>query len=66
MPISCDLYCSKSACFSSGLPNVPAIEYPEERKSTNLRDQVLKPGYTQAKTQHDEKVDTDLDAKYVF
>lgn len=46
-----------------GLPNVPAIEYPEERKSTNLRDQVLKPGYTQAKTQHDEKVDTDLDAK---
>lgn len=46
---------------------MPAIEYPEEQpKSKNLRDHVLKPGYTPAKTQQDEKLDTDLDAKYVF
>lgn len=46
-----------------GHQNMPALEYPEEHKSKNLRDHVLKSGFTPANTQEDERVDTDLDAK---
>lgn len=46
-----------------GHVDMPALEYPEEHKSKNLRDQVLKPSFTPAKTWEEEKVDTDLDAK---
>lgn len=46
---------------------MPALEeYPKEHKSENLRDHVLKPGFIPARTQENERVDTDLDAKYVF
>lgn len=46
-----------------GHSDMPALEYPEEHKSKHLREQILKPGFAPAKTQQDERLDTDLDAK---